>query len=122
MDWYGVKLIAMEATGLSKDALHVLVGFTGQIIVAAVLRRTLASPIPWLCVLLAELANEWFDLNHEDWPDRPMWPGSVHDIWVTMFVPTVLLLLSRYAPGFFNRKTVPPVSKEADLIDEEPVA
>ncbi len=103
MDWYQLKMVALEATGVSRDALHVMVGVGGQVLAALVLRRTLASPLPWLAVLIAELANEWFDLTYEVWRDRPMWPGSVKDVWVTMLVPTLLLLLVRLAPGLFHR-------------------
>lgn len=98
MDWYHVKMVALELTGVSRDALHVFAGVGGQIAAALLLRRTLSSPLPWLIVLGAEVANEAFDLTHESWPDRPMWPGSVKDILVTMLIPTVLLLLARYAP------------------------
>lgn len=115
MDWYHVKLVAMEATNLSRDALHIFGGLGGQILAAVLLRRTLASPLPWLVVLLVELANEWFDLTYETWRDRPMWPGSIHDIWVTMLVPTLLLLLTRFAAGLFN----PPQSAAEP---EEPTA
>lgn len=102
MDWYDAKVIVMDTTGVSRDGLHILGGILGQLLAAAILRRNVASPLPWLCVLAAELANEWFDLNYETWPDRPMWPGAVHDVWVTMLVPTVLLLLARYAPRLFH--------------------
>jgi hypothetical protein len=108
MNWYDAKLIAIEVSGLGRDALHIYVGIGGQILMAVLLRRTLASPLPWLCVLAAELANEWFDLNHEDWPDRPMWPGSLHDVWVTMLVPTILFLMCRYAPALFHSKAPDP--------------
>ena len=103
MDWYSIKMLAAEQTALSRDALHILVGVAVQITVALVIRRSLAHPIPWLAVLIGELANEYYDLAREEWTDRAMWPGSVRDLLVTMAVPTALLLLTWIAPGLFAR-------------------
>jgi hypothetical protein len=103
MDWYSVKLAVVEQTNLSRDALHIFFGVAGQLLVASVIRRSLAHPVPWLAVLLFELANEYYDLAREDWTDRAMWPGTVRDLLVTMAIPTVLLILTRIAPGLFAR-------------------
>ena len=113
MNWYQVKMVAIELTGVSRDALHILGGVGAQLVVAALLRRSVSSPIPWLAVLAAELANEAFDLSRESWPDRSMWPGSVKDVLVTMLVPTVLLLLARYAPGLLSRRSAAPAPETA---------
>jgi hypothetical protein len=104
MDWYQIKLLTIETTGLSRDALHILLGTGGHLLAAMVLRRPLASPLPWLCVLVAEALNELWDLNYEDWLDRPMWPESLEDLWVTMLVPTLLLIAARYFPGLMVGK------------------
>ena len=81
----------------------------------------MASPLPWLCVLVAEALNEWWDLNYEDWPDRPMWPESLEDLWVTMLVPTLLLIAARYFPGLLVRKAPDTADETAESIqDEEP--
>ncbi|HEY0014589.1 MAG TPA: hypothetical protein VGB79_17235 [Allosphingosinicella sp.] len=103
MDWYSVKLAVVEQTNLSRDALHIFFGLAGQLLVALVIRRSLAHPVLWLALLLFELANEYYDLAREDWTDRAMWPGTVRDLLVTMAVPTVLLILTRTAPGLFAR-------------------
>jgi hypothetical protein len=120
MDWYQVKLAAIEATGLSRDALHILFGIGGHLLAAIVLRQTLASPLPWLCVLVAEGLNEWWDLNYEVWLDRPMWPGSLQDMWVTMLVPTLLLILARYFPDRVVRKAVEQVEPAVESQEAEP--
>ena len=57
MDWYSLKLMVVEHTSLSRDALHIFVGLAGQVLVALAIRRTLAHPGPWLAVLIGELAN-----------------------------------------------------------------
>ena len=102
MDWLNIKLALVQFTNLSMDALHLLGGVTTQILLALLLRRSLASPLPWLLVLGLECANEWFDLTHEVWPDRPMWPESFKDIVVTMLIPTAALCLVRWAPRLFR--------------------
>ena len=103
MDWYQIKMLVVGNTDLSRDALHIFFGLAGQIVVALVIRRSLAHPVPWLAVLVAELVNEYFDLTEGDVWDRPMWPGSLRDLLVTMAIPTLLLLLVRYVPRLFAR-------------------
>lgn len=115
MDWFTFKTLAAEMTGTSKDALHVIFGVAGQLLATAALRRTIAHPLPWCCVLVAELINEWHDLTYEVWLDRPMWPGSVHDIIVTMALPTLLLVVARLAPNrIFSSPIAPPPGSPTD--------
>ncbi|HEX8400923.1 MAG TPA: hypothetical protein VF628_04390 [Allosphingosinicella sp.] len=100
MDWFQIKHGLTLWTGLNMDALHVHVGVIAQLLAAAVLRRSLASPLPWLLLLLALCANEWFDLAYETWPNRgDQWGESIKDGWNTMLLPTFLLLISRLAPS-----------------------
>ena len=68
MDWYQVKHGVELFTGLDMDALHVHVGILAQIGVALLMRRSLASPWPWLVLLAAVLANEYYDITYEIWP------------------------------------------------------
>jgi hypothetical protein len=102
--WWGhSKTFVEHSIGFSHDALHVLVGPIIQLLFAAVLRTSIRSPWPWLAVLLLELANEWHDLRAEHWPDLQMQYGEgVKDLLLTMALPTVLLLLARYAPRVFG--------------------
>lgn len=106
--WIGAKLLAEELTGVCKDALHVLIGLVALLVVALILRRSLASFIPAFVVLLFELANEVVDLTMEEWPDRAMWPGSVKDVLLTMAGPLLLLLAVRWFPNLFLRGGAPP--------------
>jgi hypothetical protein len=102
MDWYQVKQSVVLFTGLHMDALHVHIGVLAQLLTAMVLRRSLASPVPWLLLLAAVGANEWFDLSYESWPGSErerQYEESIRDGWNTMLLPTLLLLLSRWAPG-----------------------
>ena len=106
MDWYQVKEAIEIFTGLDMDALHVHVGILVQIGVALLLGRTVASPWPWLAVLALAVGNEAYDLAYETWPDaereRQLMEG-VRDIWNTMLMPTLLLILARWMPRLFVR-------------------
>ena len=105
MDWWQMKLWVEESTGLNMDALHVHAGVLAQLIFAAALRRSLRNVWPWLLVLAAAVANEWWDLTYEIWPTRDeQWDESIRDTWNTMLLPTVLLLLSRFAPSVLVRR------------------
>ena len=106
MDWFQVKQSLVLFTGLDMDALHVHVGILAQVGIALMMRRSLASPWPWLIVLAAALTNEYYDLTYEIWPpdDRErQYLESVRDVWNTMLMPTLLLLLCRFAPRLFVR-------------------
>jgi hypothetical protein len=103
MDWFQLKHGISVFTGLHMDALHVHVGVIAQLLVAAVLRRSLASPWPWLLLLAATVANEWFDLAYETWPNRDdQIAESIRDSWNTMLLPTVLLVAARAAPSLLS--------------------
>ena len=112
MDWYQMKLALVEFTGLDMDALHVHAGVLVQLTIALLARRSLASPSPWLAILSAELANEWWDLHYETWPDRDQQYGeSLKDLWNTMLLPTIMFLGARYRPSLI-------VSSEALASDQ----
>lgn len=99
MDWHHLKEWATHAVGLNMDALHVYAGLFLQLGAALVLRRSLRSPWPWLVVLVAEFANEVYDYTYEVWPTRDIqFAEGLRDMWNTMVMPTILLLLARYAP------------------------
>jgi hypothetical protein len=103
MDWMGLKGLGSEL-GLAKDALHIYGAVAIQILSALLVRRSLAHWLPWLVVLVVELINEWGDMWFGEEAHIQQWQidGAVHDIWNTMVLPTILLLLVRYAPSLFN--------------------
>lgn len=99
LGWYQVKLFAEHASGISMDALHIMVGFLLFLLAAFVLRRSVASSLPWLAVLLLEIGNEVHDLIVERWPDLGSQLGEgAKDIMLTMALPTLLLLTARLKP------------------------
>lgn len=99
LGWYQFKLFVEHASGISMDALHIIVGFILFVIAAALLRRGVGSFAPWGALLLIELANEAYDLRVELWPNLASQIGEgAKDIVLTMALPTFMLLLARKKP------------------------
>lgn len=108
LGWYQVKLFLEHVSGISMDALHILVGFLVFLMSAQLLKRSVESPLPWLALLILELGNEAYDLHVELWPD----PGSqlgegVKDIMLTMALPTLVLILARWRPALLRQNAKP---------------
>ena len=98
-DWYQLKLFAEHSTGVSMDALHVIVGVLLQLLIARLFKSSLARPMPLLALLALELINEANDFRVEIWPDPGMQFGeAVKDIVLTMFIPTLIFLVARRHP------------------------
>ncbi|HZG09330.1 MAG TPA: hypothetical protein VEZ70_10175 [Allosphingosinicella sp.] len=102
MDWHQLKQWLTMASGLDMDALHVHAGVVCQIVVALVLRLRLSSLWPWAAVAAVAFGNEVYDFTYEVWPTREeQFFESVKDVWNTLLVPTLLMLLVRWMPGLF---------------------
>ena len=91
------KTWLVASAGLSKDALHIYVGLALFVAVRLVWRWRGGWLAAWLAVLAMACGGEWLDLTAEYnrsaiQPDAAHW----HDIWNTMFWPTVLLLVGRW--------------------------
>jgi hypothetical protein len=99
MDWMTFKGYA-DLLMLEKDALHIYGAVTIQILAALLFRRSLASRLPWAVVLALELLNEGFDMWFGEEPHIARWQvmGAAHDLFNTMLLPTLLILLARRAP------------------------
>ena len=108
MDWHEIKVWLEQATRLDMDALHIYAGLLLQLALALVLRRPLRSLVTWLAVLVAILANEYYDYRYEIWPapERPLQRAEgIKDVWNTMLLPTAVLLLARFHPRLFAGRT-----------------
>ena len=109
LGWFDAKTFFEHSLAFSHDALHSFVGVVVQLAVAAVLRCSVARWKPWLVVLVLELANEASDLYGEVWPTRSQqWGESAKDLLLTIFLPTLLLAISRPAPRLLVRGAEPP--------------
>jgi hypothetical protein len=98
LDWEFVKSTIASWTGLERDALHIYAAILLQIGSAAALRRSLASPLPWLVVLAGALLNEALDIYRDGLVEQWERDAALHDLWNSMLVPTLLALLVRFAP------------------------
>lgn len=91
------KLWVITATDLDKDALHIYFGLALFLAIRLAWRWRGGWLVAWLVVLVMACGGEWLDLTAEAshtaiQPDAAHW----HDIWNTMFWPTVLLLIGRW--------------------------
>lgn len=105
MDWFELKNWLELSTGLDRDSLHIYAGVGVQLVAALIFRRSLASPLPWVFVILAALANEYYDYNMI--PD-PLNGGSVYfdeavrDFWNTLLLPSLFLVVARFWPTWLT--------------------
>ena len=95
--FHATKLVLLDATGLAKDALHVYFGLALFLTVRLLWRRRGGWGIAWIAVLALAVGVEWLDMRAESargalQPDQAHW----HDVWNTMFWPTMLLLCGRW--------------------------
>ena len=97
--WIEWKQWIKSSVGYKSDSLHVLWGVAIQFAVALAIRRSLASFLPWLLLLGLAGANELVD----------MWAGpkidyleSAKDVFLTMLLPTVLLVTTRRFPELYR--------------------
>ncbi|MGH6693688.1 hypothetical protein [Sphingopyxis sp.] len=117
------KVSVIDATGLDKDALHIYFGLAVFLAVRLVWRWRGGWVVAWLVVLAMACGGEWLDVTAElgrsaIQPDAAHW----HDIWNTMFWPTVLLLFGRWLqPGVTAPVAVDGNETRASPIRETPV-
>lgn len=95
------KVILVERTHLTQDALHIYVALTlflGSCLAFGWKARDFK---PLVLVASAALAGEALDLREATGPlDAGPIDESIKDLWNTMLVPTILLLLARYSRVF----------------------
>ncbi|AJP71685.1 hypothetical protein [Sphingomonas hengshuiensis] len=90
--WQHCKAWLATATALPDSTLHALAGMLVLLAAAVVLRRVPWDWRAWGVLLALELANETYDmLNPASGEDRL--GASLHDLWLTMLCPTLLVLL-----------------------------
>ena len=108
MDSEVIKAAIAAWTELERDALHIYAAFLIQLGSAAMLRRTVASPWPWLIVLAFALLNEWLDMSGDKLIEEWEKEAALHDLWNTMLLPTLLMLVVRFAPRLLVADPPPP--------------
>tara|TARA_R110002033_G_scaffold558_1_gene5271 strand:+ start:82957 stop:83406 length:450 start_codon:yes stop_codon:yes gene_type:complete len=107
MMWLEIKDWLELSTGLDRDSLHIYAGIGVQLTVALCIRRSLASSIPWLFVALAACGNEYYDymfVSDAAYASGIYADEAVRDIWNTLLLPTLFLLIARRWPNWLTRK------------------
>jgi hypothetical protein len=93
-DWIYYKSWLSLASGLSDDVLHISAGMALLVLFAFLLRRAPWHWLPWLGAAVLEVANETYDLTQTSYPTgEGNVPAALHDLWMTMLWPTVILLI-----------------------------
>lgn len=78
-----------DGTGAPDSLLHVHAGLAVMFLTRMITGRSLASPVPFLVVCLAELANEVMDrVTFGAW----RMPDTLYDVVNTLFWPLVLMI------------------------------
>ncbi|OWK30285.1 hypothetical protein [Sphingomonas dokdonensis] len=90
MDYVAMKNFVGTWFESGGDALlHVHGGMLVLILARLITRRSLATPIPLLCVVALQTLNECIDrYNHGSW----RWPDTIGDTANTLFWPVVLFI------------------------------
>jgi len=107
MMWFEIKNWLELSTGLDRDSLHIYAGVGVQLAVALCLRCSIANILPWLFVAVAACANEYHDYGFA--PDTPegrsvYMDEAIRDIWNTLLLPSLLLLIARFWPNWLTKK------------------
>ena len=111
--WIGYKIWLIETVGLTNDAMHIHGSLLILCVSAILLRRRPDSPWCWIIVFIAELFNEYADLRGLA-PGEATLDASLHDLYNTMFWPTIILILGRFLfPR--RRKDLGPAVSSSDL-------
>ena len=85
-----LKLWLLAAMPLTKDAIHVYIGFLCLLLALILFRRKLGSFTALIPGLVVSVAMEVFDLR-----DGYDWAASVKDLINTNLIPFLLVLLTR---------------------------
>lgn len=97
LDWIYIKSYLSLWLGVPDEVLHIFAGLAILVGAALVLRRAPWDWRPWLVVVVAESANELYDVFQTSYRSgKGNWPSAWHDFWMTLFWPTVVLLLFRW--------------------------
>jgi hypothetical protein len=114
--WIGYKIWLVDNIGLTNDAMHVHGGLALLCVSAILIRRRPDSIWCWLIVLTAEIFNEYADVKGLA-PGEDDLNSGLHDIYNTMFWPTVILILGRFLFPPRIKQAKNENSETADLSD-----
>ncbi|WP_430417346.1 hypothetical protein [Parasphingorhabdus sp.] len=101
MEWFEIKNWLEASTGLARDALHIYSAIFVQLVSALLFRRSLAHILPWTMVFIAVMINEYLDYSYVPAAlaaNQGYLDGAIRDIWNTMLLPTIFLLIANLWP------------------------
>lgn len=102
-----LKTLIVDHVGLAKDALHVYVALFVFLLACRLFGWPASSFKPWLAVLVVAVLGEALDLRHtmaQGYSIRLDYHWT--DLWNTMLVPTILVLVARYTSVFAREPKV----------------
>ena len=109
MTWFEAKMFLEHSVSVSPDALHVIAGAIVFLVCARLFRSSISSWRVWGALLCLNFFNEFVDLWAERWPDPARQYGQgMKDLLLTMTVPTILVLVSRFFPTLLAPAATPP--------------
>ena len=107
--WNDIKLSIERLVSFSTDSLHVILGVLILLVAAFQCRRPVSHWLPWMIVVVFACFNEIVDITADPWPEREMqYRESMKDVLLTLFLPTVLLVMARLVPRLFSRPAEAP--------------
>lgn len=115
--WIAYKIRLIEYVGLTNDAMHIHMSLLLLFVSAILFRRRPDSLWCWIVVFLAELFNEYADLRGAA-PDEASLDAALHDIYNTMFWPTVIVVLGRFLFPRRLKAARPDPDASSDLTDQ----
>lgn len=114
------KRFLETASGIDRDALHILVGIPLQLAFAAISGRSLRNWSPLLFIVSVALANETFDYLAQPWPDSAQQFGeAAKDLVLTIALPITLFAAARLRPRWLaGTKARPEMMAETSANEE----
>ena len=109
--WLEWKQWIVGVVGVTNDALHIHGSLLLLFVSALILRRRPDNIWSWLFVFGLELFNEYADL-HGQTPGEASMTAGLHDIYNTMFWPTLILLCGWF---IFPRRKKEITAKEPQI-------
>ena len=90
-DYQDFKLLWLSVLPITKDAIHIYIGFAALLVALIVFRRKITSYWALVPGLVVSLAMEVFDLR-----DGFGWGASLKDLVNTNLIPLLLVQLARW--------------------------
>lgn len=91
--WSMAKMAVEHKIGIGSDLLHVYAGVLLLLGMVLLSGRRVSLRGSWLILLALECVNEALDLSRPPGSVESDLASSLHDLFTTMFLPTVLLFL-----------------------------